>query len=217
MMKQPPSAKIIKRMQFDPEFQPTLVTPVIKHRVVSAYQEAKQIIENARKEAARIREEAAETIQRAIQEREAERKRGYEEGYQEGLGQLTERMFEVAQSHEKILNEAEPQIIRMVMDISEKVIGREIEKGGIVDIVKQAIDQSAGKKIIVRLNGVDVPVMRERESELYKALTQGQTVSVREDDSIPAGGCVVETEMGSVDARLETQLKAIKKALGLET
>ena len=27
------------------------------------------------------------------------------------------------------------------------------------------------------------------------------------------GGCIVETEVGTIDARLETQLKAIKKAL----
>lgn len=209
--------KIIKRMQFDPEFQPALIAPVIKHRVVSAYEEAKRIIEAARKEATRLRQEAAETIRRAIQERETERERGYQEGYQDGLGRLSEKMFEVAQSHEKILSEAEPQIIRMVMDIAEKVIGREIGKGAIIDVVKQTIAQSVGKKIIVRLSPADVATVRERESQLFSVLAQGQTVSVREDDSIPAGGCIVETEMGSVDARLETQLKAVKKALGLET
>src|SRR5437870_4734758 len=135
-------ANIIKRMQFDPEFQPALVSPVIKRRIVSAYEEAKEIVTAARQESTRIRQEAAETIRQAIEEKEAERTRGYEEGRQEGLGELTEKLFEVSQAHEKILSESEPQIIRMVMDISEKVIGRQIEKGAVIDIVKQAIAQS---------------------------------------------------------------------------
>jgi flagellar biosynthesis/type III secretory pathway protein FliH len=40
-------------------------------------------------------------------------------------------------------------------------------------------------------------------------------MNIKEDEQIPPGGCVVETEMGAVDARLETQMTAIKKALGL--
>ena len=114
-----------------------------------------------------------------------------------------------------MLSEAEPQIIRMVMDIAEKVIGRQIEKGAIVDVVKNAISQAAGRKIVVRVHPADVPMIREREKDLFASLDQNQSVSVKEDEEIPPGGCIVETEMGTVDARLETQLNAIKKALGL--
>ena len=60
-----------------------------------------------------------------------------------------------------------------------------------------------------------VNVLKEHEKDLLTVIDQTQSISVKEDEEIPAGGCIVETELGTVDARLETQLRAIKKALGL--
>lgn len=209
--------KVIKRISFDPEFQPVDLAPVVKARVMTAFEEAKRIIQKARTEAQRMRKQASQVLKQAEVEREQERLRGYENGRQQGLAELAERIFGVEQAREKVLNEAEPQVIRMVMDIAEKVISREIEKGAIVDVVKKAISQAVGRKIVVRIHPADAATVKEREKELMASLDQNQTVSVKEDEEIPAGGCIVESEMGTVDARLETQLAAIKKALGLES
>lgn len=211
-----PSPKIIKAIAFDPEFRPVVVGPILKNRVMTAFEEAKGIILTARSEATRLRAQAEATRQQAVVEKEAERERGFQQGLQAGLAELSEKILEAEFGREKILNEAEPQIIRMVMDIAEKVIGREVEKGAIVDIVKQAISQAVGRKVTVRINPQDVPAMKEREKDLMTALDGTQSVSIKEDETIPPGGCVVETEKGAVDARLETQLEAIKKALGLD-
>jgi len=43
----------------------------------------------------------------------------------------------------------------------------------------------------------------------------GKTLVFREDDTVKVGGCVVETDIGTIDAQLDTQLNAIKKALAL--
>lgn len=209
-------SKVIKAIQFDKEFRPVTVGPIVKNRVMTAYDEAKGIILTARSEAERLRQEAESIRKQAALEKEAERERGYQQGLQAGLAELSEKIIEAEFGREKILNEAEPQIIRMVMDIAEKVIGREIEKGAIVDIVKQAISQAVGRKITVRINPIDIPAMKEREKDLLIGLESTQSVSIKEDEQIPPGGCVVETEKGAVDARLETQLEAIKKALGLD-
>lgn len=209
----PPS--IIKRLQFDPEFRPVQIGPILKTRVVSAYEEAKGIVSQARKEATAIRQEAQATLKQAVAEKAAERERGYQEGLREGLEQLSEKILGAELAKEKVFNDAEPQIIRMVMDIAEKVIGREVTKGAVVDVVKKAVAQAVGRKIVVRIHPSDAPALKEREKDLMTVLEQTQSVSVKEDEQIPPGGCVVETEMGAVDARLETQLAAIKKALGL--
>lgn len=210
-----PTQKVIKRVQFDPEFRPVNIAPIIKGRIMTAYDEAKGIVTRARQEGKRLRQEAKATLEQAVVEKGAERERGYNQGLQEGLAQLSEKILETELAREKILGDAEPQIIQMVMDIAEKVIAREVEKGAIVDVVKQAISQAVGKKITVRINPLDVPFMREREKELFQVIDQTQSVNIKEDEQIPPGGCVVETEMGAVDARLDTQITAIKKALGL--
>jgi type III secretion protein L len=211
----PPVPKIIKSVNFDPEFRPVNVGPVIKARILTAFEEAKSIVSQARKEASRLQGEVQATLKQAVAEKEAERERGYNQGLQEGLAQLSEKILETEFAREKILNDAEPQIIHMVMDIAEKVIGRAVEKGAVVDVVKKAVSQAVGRKITVRINPMDVPAMKEREKELFTVLDQTQSVNIKEDEQIPPGGCVVETEMGAVDARLETQMAAIKKALGL--
>lgn len=208
-------SKIIKRIDFDPEFIPITFSSVIEHEVIDGAAKAKEIIARVRREAQKIRKSAKDLVLQARVEKEEERKRGFEEGKEEGLAQLTEKIVEAERAHEKVLREAEPEIIRMVMEIAEKVIGREIKKGAVADIVKKAITQSVGRKIVVRVHPADMPVLKEKEAELMAALDQTQSIAVREDDTIAAGGCIIETELGTVDARLETQLKGIRKALGL--
>ena len=40
---------------------------------------------------------------------------------------------------------------------------------------------------------------------------------IAEDTSIADGGCVIETDLGDIDARIEKQLQAVKEVLRSET
>lgn len=210
---------IIKKIDFDPDFEPLAglagKTPVIKHQLLTGLEQEKLILQRAQDEAREIRRRASEVLEQAEREREEERKRGYEEGREEGLGEFSEKVMEAGHAKEKVLREAEPEIVRMVMDIAEKVIGREIKKGAVVDVVRKAIRESVGQKIVVRVNTLDMEVIRGKEAELLAELDKVHSLSVREDETVPLGGCIIETELGTVDARLEVQLAAIRKALGL--
>lgn len=214
------TSKIIPRIEFDPEFEPISFerpsfSAVIEQELLTGIEKAEETIERARKEAARLRKRAKEILAQAVVEKEEERRRGNEEGVQEGLAQLTERIVEAERAYENRVLETESQIVRMVMEIAEKVIGREVERGAVVDVVKKAISQSVGQKITIRVHPSDFAVIKEKETELLAEIDRTQSITVKEDEAISAGGCILETEMGSVDARLETQLKAIRKALGL--
>lgn len=210
------SMALIKKINFDPEFEPLLdLSPLITHDLVEGMDKAKGLLVRARQESARLRKRAREVLAEAQVKKEEERKIGFEEGKEEGLASLTERITTVEQAREKVLKEAEPEVIRMVMEIAEKVIGREIERGAVLDIVQQTIGQSVGQKIVLRINPQDIPRIKKEERRLLAAIGEGRSILVKEDGTIPAGGCIVETELGTVDARLETQMGAIRKALGL--
>ena len=207
--------RMIKRLDFDPEFIPVDVPVVIKGRTLKAIDQAKEIINRAREEAQRITQESKSGFEKSQREGEELRKKGYEEGTAEGKSQFVQKMVEAETAQEKVLKEAESQIIQMVMEIARKVISRELAQGAVVDVVKKAISESVGKKILVRLNPADHTLVRQQQKSLLEELDLTQAISIREDESIDPGGCVVETELGTVDARLETQLMAIRKALGL--
>lgn len=205
---------VIKRLKFDPEFDPVSL-PIIKHRVFTAMEQAKVILNEAREDAKRIRSHARDVLNQAQLEREQERQRGYEQGLEEGRSEFSERVIDAEMTKERIMEEAEPEVIRMVMDIAQKVIGRELEKGAVVDVVKKAIAESLGQKVVVRVHPADFEKLKNEQAALLEAAGATRTVSVREDEGVSAGGCIVETELGTVDARLETQIQAIRKALGL--
>ncbi len=207
---------IIKRLQFDPEFEPLLSSgPVVKFRAMKAADQATALLRQAKQDAENIKAKAREVLQDAERDYEDERQRGYEDGLEEGRGTWSQKLMEAATAKEKMLQDAEPQIIRMVMDIAEKVIGRAVEKGAVVEVIKKTIEESSGKKITVKIHPKDWETVKAREQELVSALDQRRSISVREDESVGPGGCIVETELGTVDARLELQLKAIRNALGL--
>ena len=190
---------------------------VIKKPVLEATHQAEAILLQAKQEAQRILKQASEALQSALKQVESQKQQGLDQGYQEGLGQVTELITKARYEHEKILQEAEGEVVGLVMQIAEKIIGREVEKGAIVDIVKRALQGAVGQKIIVRLHPDDLVKIREKEAELKNMLDHQQTLQLREDEGVELGGCLVETEVGTIDAQLATQMESIKKALGLSS
>src|SRR5436190_2029226 len=98
---------VIKRIDFDPEFEPLTDRPIIEHEVIEGAGKFSGIVSRARSEAARIRKNARDVLAEARVEKEEERRRGYEEGHTKGQEQYTQKIVEAESAKEKVLNEAE--------------------------------------------------------------------------------------------------------------
>ena len=190
---------------------------VLNKKVLDASEKAKAVINEAVEEAERIRSEAREVMGHVEAEMEKAKTDGYEIGREEGLVTVTEEATKLQAIREEFYKNAEPEIIKLVMMISEKVIGKMVRENEdtIKSIVRQAVDSSLGERIAVRLNPEDYKTVTNDELEFKDILDRTKRIFFKEDDSITKGGCIVETEVGTIDARLETQLKAIRKALEL--
>lgn len=220
--------KIIKGKDFDPAYinaapysvhdvNPDNQTHLLKRSVFDQIEKANSILHQAREQARQIIQKAADIREEAIHYRESEKKKGYLEGFQKGQGEFTQKMIVAGQASEKVLKDAESQMIRMVMEIAEKVIGREVAEGAVIDVVKKAIQEASGDRITVRVHPDDVVVLQGKQSDLMSVLERTQSLSVKEDERLQRGGCVIETELGTVDAQLDLQLRSIRAALGLGT
>lgn len=209
-------AKIIKgEASFVPDpslLEVTRGRSVISRELLLASEEARDLIEKAREEATQIRLQAEAILEEAIREKEEERQRGYEEGREEALASLTERIASMEVEREKILSGQEKEIIGMVLEIVQKIVAREVKRGAVVDVVRQAIAQAVGERLVIRIHPEDRP--RLAQADLLQLSGGNRVVTIREEETITPGGCVIETELGSVDARLETQWNAILRALG---
>lgn len=221
-------AKIIKKISQDKKAivgttpKPSAIfseegSGVLNKSVLDAKGKAKAIIDEACVTAEKIRNEARDALSRIEKEREKAKKDGFNAGREEGLQSVAEMALSLETTREQFYNNAEPEMIKLVLMISEKVIGKLVRENqqAIKSIVHQAVESSLGERIVVRLNPEDHKAVTADEPALRDILDRTKRISFKEDEAITKGGCIVETEVGTIDARLETQLKAIKKALEL--
>lgn len=190
---------------------------VLDRRVISAVDKAEKIIAEAEADAVRIRG-AAEKIKADVEKvREQARKEGFVVGETEGKARTTEALVALEDKRERFYADAEPEIIKLAVAVAEKIIGvvANDRPDVVKDVVRQALERSIGDRIVVRLNPEDYKTMMSENYEFKDVIDRTKRIMYKEDESILKGGCIVETEVGTIDAQLETQMEAIKKALEL--
>ena len=126
--------------------------------------------------------------------------------FQNAVNQLIDK-------REKIWQESEPEIIKLILTISSKMVGEGIGNNGkdvIKYAVKEALSHVCGKKIVaVRLSPDDA----KKINLLEDTKVADQNIKILEDGAITSGGCIIETDFGSVDCQIETRWEEIRKAL----
>lgn len=192
-----------------------LSTSLIKKDASKTQKKGLELLEAASKRAQEVTREIDAILEQARQVYQAEKKRGYAEGRQEGLASATAKITAAHAAHERILSQSEEEIVKLIRAVTEKVIAREVETGAVVDLVKRSIGQILGNQITIRVNPEDVHFLKEKEGELMALIDGRQTITFREDPVVARGGCIVDSELGTIDAQLPAQIAAIKKSLGI--
>lgn len=181
---------------------------VTKKQVVEASVQAQQLITAAELEAARIRESAAALAQEG-------RETAYREGYEAALLEWNDLLFEARERRDSALKRIEQDVLRLSVKIAEKIIGREIKRESktLSDIVATALrNVRRNELVIVRVNPADAVAVESHRERLDPA-GRARFLEVVADARVAAGGCLIESESGAVDAQLETQLRVLERAL----
>ena len=168
----------------------------------------------------RLREAALEAralVESARAQADAIRARAAAEGREEGLASATEVMARAALERQDLLASSEPQLVDLAFAVAQRVLARAVERDrdAVVDIASQALE-AVRQRIDVRLrvHPDDLASLRDAEPRLVERMARARCIVLLGDPSIGRGGVVVETEAGSVDARLVTQLEGLRRALG---
>jgi type III secretion system HrpE/YscL family protein len=166
----------------------------------------------AEAEAQRIRQQAEADAEETTQ-------RGYQDGYQEGLGQYTEQTTRALLDVQRKMSEIEPEFIKLVRACVEKILGQELKQhpDAVVGIVRNALqDARQQREIIVRVHPDDADQLKKNQGRLLEKLARANTIEIRPDNAVTRGGCIVVTELGTIDASLERQLQGLEAALDQE-
>ena len=214
-----------------PPPQPT-GPPIDQQIIAQAQMEAQQIVQNAQLQAQQIMAEAHANLQ---QEMEAVRQQAGQQGYQEGIQQgieagqqqgmlesaqrvehLKMEFVELVMARRKVFASMEPEIVHLAVEIAEKIVGMELATGReiITGIVKQALGTLKERdEVVIRVNPTEVDAIKANQAA-YEAMIEGlKRFEVIPDGAIEAGSCSIETNLGNVDARIATQLEAVRSGL----
>jgi len=150
---------------------------------------------------------------------EAAYKKSQEDGYRDGLeaGRLeyADKIMETVLSSVEYLENLEVRLVKLVGEVTRKLLGEMDSQEVIVRLVRQALTAvRAERKLLIRVSAREEAVVRTGLAGLLKRPEGGTGfLEVAADPDLPPGSCLLESEMGVVEASLETQLRNLEKAL----
>ena len=185
---------------------------------------AEQIVERAKLEVERMIKEAdlrvAEIEHEAYQKGyDAGREVGFKKGQAEvrrlidRLGTIVGQAIDV---REDIIAASEKQMVDMILMIARKVIKDEVveRKEVVLNNIREALRRIKDRdRVDIRVNFMDLELTTAHKDELIKMMESLRKVNIYEDSRIDRGGCIIETDVGSIDARISTQLKELEEAI----
>lgn len=192
---------------------------VIKAGELSAVDKREEILSRAVTQATAIRDKAKRLYAKVEDVIRNAHTKGYESGREEGLASVTQTLLTLKSEHARILEGLEKEAVNLVYEIARKIIGESFrtDDDALTGMVRQALNASMGEHLTVFLSPSDYQRIKEQKSQLFSAVVAGvKSFTLKPMESVKAGSCVIESDMGTVEADLEKQLAAISRALGLE-
>ncbi|MFO7716060.1 FliH/SctL family protein [Desulfosarcina sp.] len=128
------------------------------------------------------------------------------------LKAAVEQMIRIRQ---RDLDRMETETVRLAVAIARKVIGHETEHGSIIGhVVKAAMKKVTDPRhLTLRLNPKDIDTVNGIQRECLPPDGFGPGFRIQADETIQQGGCIVETKLGDVDARIDRQIGIIAELL----
>jgi len=186
---------------------------VLKREVFEAARDARDVVAQAHEKAKQIIEEA-----------ERERDRVYEEarraGNADGLCAWNQALADMTKRADDLAKNWEDTMLELSVHIARKIIGEELElrPETIVGIVREVIKGTrTGRHLSLQVNESDAEYVRARIDVLKQFLAGGGEIEIVASTRVQPGGCVIESELGIIDAQLETQLQCLEDALKRNT
>jgi flagellar assembly protein FliH len=146
----------------------------------------------------------------------AEGMRAAEESYRAKIGRVDSLSGALQDEREGFFDRVEPELVRLAVSIAEKILDQELELRPelVVDMVRSAMKRLRDReRLRVSVNPRDFEQVRSARDDLIAAVDGVRKLEVVEDRRVDPGGCVIESQNGTLDARIRTQVDEITRAL----
>jgi len=178
-------------------------------RALSPQERAEMILQEAQDEAGR-------QIQLAYEEGMRRGEEAGRQAFDDSVGQCTDALKSAAdaliQAREQFLSAIEPQVLELVRVIVKRILHREAATDGelIYRTVRAALQNLIEReRIVLHVHPDDLESLNRHQIKLLDEFKGIEHLDIKPDETVARGGCAVETDLISVDARLDEQLERI--------
>lgn len=181
---------------------------IIPQKEFSSLLDASEVLDFVKKDEKKYRLEVA-------QECEEIKENAFKEGYEDGYKQWAEQLADFEVRLEAFRKEFQQMIVPVALKAAKKIVGREIELSPdtIVDIVSSQLKAVVQhKKITIYVNKKELEEIEKQKSKLKDLFEHVESFSVRSRDDIAPGGCIIETEIGIINAQIDHRWEILEKA-----
>jgi flagellar assembly protein FliH len=161
--------------------------------------------------AASIEQKEREMRQRGMEEGKAAARMEFERSLVKARGEIGQALREFVAERDSYFHRAEEQVVRLALAIARKILHREsqIDPLLLAGIMRVALERiGANSSIKLRANPADIRAWRDYFAQSGENFPTPELIG---DAALEPGRCILETEMGTTEIGLETQLKEIEQ------
>jgi flagellar assembly protein FliH len=126
---------------------------------------------------------------------------------------ILEAVQTLVSAHERLTEELSHRSVELAILVARRVVARELrtQPDIVTDLVREGLEVlNVRDRVRVHL-GSEFAVLKDELVAHFSAA--GTMIDANLDSTLPAYGCVVETEVGSVDESIESRLDTLLEAL----
>ena len=184
----------------------------------SMIEQREAIVQTARDEAQALLTEARQQVEQLLESARVEAQRSKRQGYEDGLRKAVLEWHE--QQAGKSIDMAEAlrrmheKLAAIVTSAVERIVHTE-ERGALYQRALRSVQglTRGASTLALRVNAADFEYARAALGSLQSLGSNGLSVDVSVDPALKPGSCIFESEVGILDASLQTQLDGLRAAM----
>lgn len=184
---------------------------------VESFTELPQVLEREKQEHAH-KLELENAFKKGLEQGQTDTTNKLGQHHSEDLLNQSKDFYNIISTFEEKIKSIENNFHSLVIEvskkISEKILQREIGlESTIENILEQNLKKIIGSNdVIIKLNPSDYELLQKSKNE--HLISAGITkIRFESSKNIQLGGCLIESEVGNLDARVETQINELTRAL----
>lgn len=131
------------------------------------------------------------------------------------LNGLQEALLQLENIHKDTYRQIEKELVELSLAIAKQVICREVavDREIVLHVARKALAKVEDPgRIKIKISSSDLQFVNENQSQLTNLVDNMENVTLEAAECVQSGGCIIETDMGEIDARIEKQLQAVEES-----